>query len=73
MTNTFKLAARHGNMFTFERSVNGTPTDYLRGFGDTEQIALEDARSELVDESGMLMYRKPFAAPWNHVAKCLTY
>jgi hypothetical protein len=73
MANTFKLAARHGDMFTFERSVDGKPTDYLRGFGATEQIALEDARSELVDASGMLMYRKPFAAPWTQVAKCLTY
>lgn len=73
MVNTFKLAARHGNMFTFERSVNGKPTDYLRGFGETEQIALDDARSELVDEAGQLMYRAPFANPWEHVCKCFTY
>ena len=73
MSNTFKLTARHGNMFTFARSVNGVLTDYLRGFGKTEAEALEDARSELVDACGQLMYRKPFADPWNHVAKCVTY
>lgn len=73
MNNTFKLVAKHGNMFTFERSVNGKPTDHLRGFGGNEQIALDDARSELVDEAGQLMYRAPFDKPWEHVAKCFTY
>lgn len=73
MTNTFKLVARHGNMFTFERSVDGTPTDYLRGFGESEQVALDEARSELVDESGKLMYREEFEKPWEHVCACLTY
>ena len=73
MTNTFNLEARHGNMFTFLRSVDGKPTDFLRGFGETEQIALDDARSELVDEDGQLMYRAPFYKPWEHVAKCFTY
>lgn len=73
MTNTFKLVATHGNMFTFERSVNGKPTDFLRGFGANEQEALEDARSELVGEDGMLLYRAPEAKPWFNAVQCLTY
>ena len=73
MTNTFKLVARHGKMFTFERAVNGKPTDYLRGFGETENEALDDARSELVDEDGMLMYRAPESKPWVNAVRCFTY
>lgn len=73
MTNTFKLVAKHGNMFTFERSVNGKPTDYLRGFGSNEVDALNDARSELVDSNRMLMYRAPEQNPWEHVCKCFSY
>ena len=73
MTNTFKLVAKHGNMFTFERAVDGKPTDYLRGFGANESDALNDARSELVDSNGMLMYRAPEQNPWEHVCKCFSY
>ena len=73
MSNTFKLTAIHGNMFTFERSVNGKPTDYLRGFGASEKEALDNARSELVGDDGMLLYRDPEAKPWINAVQCLTY
>ena len=73
MTNTFTLAATHGRMFTFIRSVDGVETDFLRGFGDNEAQALDDARSELCDENNQLLYRAPRADCTVGVNRCFTY
>ncbi len=70
-TYEFKLVATHGRMHTFEYFFNGALVDYTRGFGDTAEDALDDAKCSIYGDDGMPLFRFPHVI--YHHAHCRHY